>query len=140
MFSNKLAKRFISFNGHSYVQKGSNFIRIGNDKDKENYYSIIQEYKALEHNNTVLVRNHHKIIINPLVDRGVAKEICSLRGYIQNLQYAAMGHYLEIDGQIYKISSSVDRAAQIRHEHIIHLYRAFLRLPKEEFVYFKLKI
>jgi hypothetical protein len=136
----KITKRFISFNGHSYVPKEGGLVRIGNEKDKERYYSIINQYKQLENENNALVRFHRKIIINPLLDRGVAKEICSLRGYIQNLQYVTMGHYLEINGSLYWVSQQADRATQIRHEHIIHLYRAFLRLPREEFVYFKLKM
>ncbi len=130
-----ITKRFISFNGLSYIPRQNQLIRIGNDTSTEIYYEIINNYKYKEKETNAILRWNQKIIINPKLDPLDAKEILDGRYHIQRLQYVAMDHYLSHNNQLHFVTKKKDREAQIRHEFIINLYRKYLEYPTEEFIY-----
>ena len=134
----KISKRFISFNGLSYLNYHNNYIRLGNDTTTQKYYSIIDNYKSLEIENKALI-NLGRIRVNPSLNRYIAKDILEYRISIQKLQFAAIEHFIYTsEGLMKKVTKELDRKKQLQHEYIIHLYTDFLELPKEEFIYYKL--
>lgn len=135
-----ITKRFISYNGRSFISKYDNLYRIGNDIDKSYYYKIIQSYKILESKYKAIL-NNNKIYINPELNTNIALDILKYRETIQNLQYLAVEHFiLHKDNDFKFISKENDKKYQKNHEYIINLYRKFLNLPSKQFHYPKLNI